>query len=44
LPCAVSEANNFEGLSEDAVDKMKIFIRNSRALLNAENVNVSEIK
>ncbi|MEL7001125.1 MAG: CapA family protein [Bacteroidota bacterium] len=44
VPCAEYEKTQYQGLNEEAVNKMKVFIEDSRTLLNKENTNVQEIK
>lgn len=44
LPCKTYEANEYEGLNEEAKAKMKIFTTQSRKLLNTYNKAVPELK
>ncbi len=44
LSCFAAELNNFAALDSVAKEKMKIFIQDSRSLLQEENVNVPELK
>ena len=43
LPCAQYEQDNFRGMDEYSVQKMKAFVRNARILFQKENVNFEEI-
>ena len=44
LPCSEFETNDFYDLDTDAKEKMKVFISDSRALFEKENIAVVEIK
>ncbi len=44
VPCQEYEQKDFMDLNEASTNKMKIFIEDSRALLEKENINVEEIK
>ena len=44
LPCAKYEAAKFKGMDEFSINKMKVFISDSRTLLDKENVSMPEIK
>ena len=44
LPCSEFETNDFYDLDSDAKEKMKVFISDSRALFEKENIAVVEIK
>ena len=44
IPCATYEQNGYEGLDEGSIAKMKLFMRDSRSLLQKENKKVDELK
>lgn len=44
VPCSEFESNDFYDLDIDAKEKMKVFIADSRALFEKENIAVLEIK
>ena len=44
LPCSEFESNDFYDLDNDSKEKMKVFIADSRALFEKENIDVVEIK
>lgn len=44
LPCKKYEKNNFEGLDQKSKNAMKLFISDSRKLLQKENKNIPENK
>lgn len=44
IPCSAFESNDFYGLDLASKEKMKLFISDSRTLLEKENVAVREIK
>ena len=44
LPCSEFESNDFYDLDTDSKEKMKVFIADSRALFEKENIAVVEIK
>ncbi len=43
LPCAEYEQNDYRGLDEYSVNKMKAFLQNARTLLDQENIRFKEI-
>lgn len=43
IPCSKYENSKFKGLRPDGINKVKIFIKDSRLLLNKNNKNVNEI-
>ena len=44
VPCSMLESNNFEDADLNSIEKMKLFISDSRSLLNKENVKIKEIE
>jgi hypothetical protein len=44
IPCSQFEAHDFYDLDIDSQEKMKVFMADSRALLEKENISVVEIK
>ena len=44
VPCSMLESNNFDDVDLNSKEKMKLFISDSRALLNKENIKIKEIK
>jgi len=44
LPCSRYEQNDFAGMDDFSVNKMKTFLQDARTLLNRENINFEEIK
>lgn len=44
LPASLYEKSNYQGLYQYSTDKLKLFLDDSRTLLDKENINVPEIK
>jgi poly-gamma-glutamate synthesis protein (capsule biosynthesis protein) len=44
IPCSVSELNNFDGMNTKSIEKMRLFLKDSRVLLKSQNIFVEEIK
>ena len=44
VPCSMLESNNFDDLDLNSKEKMKLFMSDSRSLLNKENIKIKEIK
>ncbi len=44
LPCLEYERNGFYNLDDESISKMKLFLHDSRALLQQKNININEIK
>ena len=44
VPCSMLESNNFDDVDLKSKEKMKLFMSDSRALLNKENIKIKEIK
>ena len=43
IPCSIAESDNLKGINFYSRKKMKLFLTDSRALLNKENMNIKEI-
>ena len=44
VPCSMLESNNFDDADLNSKEKMKLFMSDSRALLNKENIKIKEIE
>ncbi|RLD22977.1 MAG: CapA family protein, partial [Bacteroidetes bacterium] len=43
VPCAEYEQNEFFSMDEESINKMKVFVKDSRILLSTENISVHEL-